>query len=271
MKAHAYRTTKSLLLYLCDNNREVVGEIAPLSGWSRETLDDAAREVEALIPLLEQEEWNTKTFLDKLPSLTPSVQFGVELALAKLVNPILVPSIPISRLLVGTEEEILQKAQGPCAKLKLGHFAVEQAISLTRQIIPRVTRLRLDINRSWSLDEAIEFVSHFEPGTFEYVEEPVANFDDLVRFGEISGHAIAVDEHFREKPIEDLLQLPGLTAFICKPTLQGGLSYYLPLMDKLKGYDCIMSSCYEGPIGKQQIVELMHRLGIRSHPIGLDT
>ena len=271
MIAQTYRTPKSLLLYLRNGKREAVGEISPLSGWSKETLDDVARETESLIPLLEQETWEKATFLDKLPPLSPSVQFGVELTLAKILDPINTLPVQVSQLLVGTEEEILQKQKAPCAKLKLGHFTVKEALSLTQQIVPQVDRLRIDINRSWSLEEAIEFASHFQPGTFEYIEEPVTSFDDLIRFGTISGHPIAVDEHFRERPLDELMKLPGLKAFICKPTLQGGLSYYLPLINRLEKYDCIMSSCYEGPIGKQQIIELMHRLGMQPHPAGLDT
>lgn len=205
------------------------GEIAPLPGFSRETLTEAKQEI---LDVLRD---------NKKPKL-PSVLFGLS---AQPLTPVKV------RL------SALHHPKPGCTtlKLKLGHLSAIQAVDLVKQYVGKY-RLRLDCNRKWSLSEALLFASHFRPTDFEYFEEPVETYSDLVRFSHQTQFPIAVDESLRE---HSCLDIPTLAAAVIKPTLWGGIP---PLP-----FPSILSSSYESSLGILQIA----RLGNPETPQGLDT
>ncbi len=212
------------------------GEIAPLPGFSDETLEEAKREVLSL--------------LKNLPKATPklpSVKFGVRSALRKFSTKPL--KIPMS--LLNEPQEGFSSM-----KLKLGHLSVEDAIKMVKQFVGSY-RLRLDCNRSWSLDEAIHFTKHFHPDDFDYLEEPVLTYSDLVRFSEITRFPVAVDESIKKFTCSEI---PTLKAAVIKPTIVGSL----PLVKA----PIVLSSAFESSLGLLQIARL-YREG--SPPAGLDT
>ncbi|NGX50272.1 MAG: o-succinylbenzoate synthase [Chlamydiae bacterium] len=112
---------EGFLLRLRDGEREGWGEIAPLPGFSRESLDEAFEDFQ------------------KESYLLPSVQFGYQSALLDLRNPIDLPSIPIK------------------IKCKVGHLSVEEAL----KEVARSPQMRIDFNRRWTLEDALSFARHF--------------------------------------------------------------------------------------------------------------
>jgi len=112
---------EGFLLRLRDGGREGWGEIAPLPGFSNESLDEAYDD-----------------FLTKSYSL-PSVQFGCQCALFDLLDPIDVDSIRIK------------------IKTKVGHLSVEEAL---RSVV-LVPGMRIDVNRKWTLEGALTFAKEF--------------------------------------------------------------------------------------------------------------
>jgi O-succinylbenzoate synthase len=230
-------------LYRYKNEREGLllnyndgwGEIAPLPGFSKESFQDALDETIELLP-------NLPAANPKLPS----VRFGVSSALKPF------PSKPIHLPLCA-----LTPREGfTTLKLKLGSLSLERAIDLVKKHLN--FRLRLDFNRMWTLDQALEFASHFKKTDFEYLEEPVNSFKDLVRFSEITEFPIGVDESLLTDPWQTV---PSLKAAIVKPTLLGEIP---PIP---KGIDLILSSSMESGIGLISIA----RLATNNLAIGLDT
>lgn len=202
------------------------GEIAPLPGFSRETLEDARAEILALLPNL-----------DNAKPKFPSVQFGLLCASQPFsFLPLRIPLCALNH----------PRPNCPSLKLKLGHLPLDDAIAQTKQYVGRY-RLRLDCNRAWNLDQALQFTSHFSPSDFEYLEEPLNCFSDLIRFSELTRFPIAVDESLRDS---DYLQIPTLKAAIVKPTLMGTL----PLLPS--HIPCVLSSSYETSLGILQIARL---------------
>ena len=67
-----------------------VGDIAPLSGWSKETLDEAAQEITQKQPDIVATNWTLETWVEDLArlKLLPSVSFGLESALLALLDPL---------------------------------------------------------------------------------------------------------------------------------------------------------------------------------------
>lgn len=195
------------------------GEIAPLPGFSKETLDEAKNEILSVL------------FENAKPSL-PSVKFGLSCA-----------GKPFDASALKMPLCAFKKPRPNCdsLKLKLKNIPLEEAISTVKQYIGR-TRLRIDCNRSWSLEEALYFASHFSPSDFEYLEEPLHSFSDLLRFSKITKFPIAVDESLRE---QSYLNIPTLKAAVVKPMLMGGIPK-LPV-------PIVLSSVYESSLGVLQI------------------
>lgn len=162
------------------------GEIAPLPGRSRETLDDALLELRS----------------GREPRL-PSVRFG----LACAQKPLCGVHLPLWAL--------GPRAGFQTVKLKLGHLSVNESISLVRKHLGK--HLRLDCNRAWNLEEALFFAKHFKPTDFASLEEPVRTWPDLIRFSEETGFPIALDEQIGG----DWAEIPTLKAIVVKPTLTG--------------------------------------------------
>jgi O-succinylbenzoate synthase len=215
------------------------GEIAPLPGFSKESLEEAEREILDYLA-------NPNGPYPKLPS----VRFGLTSALR-----------PFSRAPLKIPLALLNepRPQFSTLKLKLGHLSLPDAIQKVRALKGSY-RLRLDCNRAWTLDEALFFASHFSPSDFEYLEEPVRTLTDLFRFSEMTQFPIAVDESIGSDAI---FKIPTLKALVVKPTLVGSLpSFPLPT---------VLSSSYESSLGILLIARLFEKMPDHAPLPGLDT
>jgi O-succinylbenzoate synthase len=120
-----------------------MGEIAPLPGWSHETLSGVLEELRA---------GNI---------ISPSVQFGLESAYLSL-SPVQLPlSFPICPLLTGSAAEILRKASSlteKIVKVKLAALNDEEAFDILKELRKRF-HLRIDLNRQWTSQRSLKFFS----------------------------------------------------------------------------------------------------------------
>jgi o-succinylbenzoate synthase len=290
---------EGLLLRLSgDDGSEGWGESAPLPGFSRESLDEAAEQLRRLAGSMTGREvtddWVDPygEFVRELGRAAPSVRFGLELAVWNLygasfdrILPELVTAspravVPVNGLLSGTpvnvweEARIMRDMGYRSAKLKVGARTVSEEVGLVRALGDELgddISLRLDANRAWSYEEASEFVR----GTprIEYIEEPLADparLPDLVR--EL-GVPVALDESLVAMDPEALYKHRYARAFVLKPTLLGGISQTLRLAERARslGAAPVVSSAYESGIGTAALVALSAGIGDRPVPVGLDT
>lgn len=153
------------------------------------------------------------------------------------------------------------------AKLKIQHLNEDEALGFIKEIKGTI-KLRLDLNKSWDLDQALHFFSHFSDTDFEYIEEPLKNFSDLKHFP----YPIALDESLREISMEELQTLPNLKACVVKPTLHGRFASFEPIYQfcKENQKSMILSSSFESGVGLVQIARLSRKLSLPSC-MGLDT
>lgn len=241
------------------------GDITPLPKWSKETYEEALKEL--------QENQDAITSLEHLERLNlfPSVHFGLE---SSFLEPLPEFSVPVSALLMGTSEEILAQAalrysEGyRSAKLKVSNLSFEEAASIINQLKDTFF-LRIDVNRAWSNEESLKFFAQFPKDAFDYVEEPFQNPHDLKLFT----HPLAVDESFpQDLTLEELEDLPTLKSLIYKPTIQGGLSRCLPICEwaEKRGISIVLSSSFESDVGLAHIASMAKRLSIKE-PIGIGT
>jgi O-succinylbenzoate synthase len=217
------------------------GEISPLPGFSSETLQEARAEILEILPHLASSK----------PKL-PSVHFGLSCA----AKPFIYKPVQLPLCSLGPDPHF------STVKLKLGHLPLNQAIELTKQHL-HTHHLRLDCNRAWTLDQALQFARHFEPTDFAYLEEPLQTFEDLIRFSKITHLPLAVDESLIDCPTP-WNELPSLKAVVVKPMILGSIPVIPPHLD------LILSSSYESGLGLLHIAQL-YNIAQTNSPIGLDT
>lgn len=127
------------------NGRVGWGEVAPLPGFSTETLEEA---LEDLI------EGNDSSY--------PSVQWSQAAAMLDLIDPLEIDAIPI---------RILEKE-----KIKVGHLTLKEAIKKVEES----DCSGVDMNQQWELEEATSFAKHFPK--LDYFEEPLKPGEDASAF-----------------------------------------------------------------------------------------
>ena len=291
------RNRQGLLLRLTgDDGSEGWGEAAPLPGFSRETLDEAASQLRELGTSLVGREISLD-WMDPdakpgrapdLAGLAPSARFGVELAIWNLLsaasgNTILcrpVETVWLNGLLSGSAKEVLAEARrmtdaGYCAvKLKVGQRTVKEDSGLIHAvsgILGDGVSLRLDANRAWNFDEAREFARSTADLSYEYIEEPLADAALLPRFVSETGAPVALDESLVDMAPEDLSNHGYARAVVLKPTLLGGISYTLRIAEQARrfGIPAVISSAYESGMGTLGLISLAATTG--EAPAGLDT
>lgn len=263
-----------LLELTTSSGKKSLGDIAPLPGWSQETLLEARLQIQEKTSDILSHTWDEKLELLSHLNLLPSCSFALESALLSLLDPLPESSLPSSALLMGTYEEILLQAEKreqegfKAAKLKVSNHSFLKAASLMDKLHKRF-RLRIDVNRAWGVEESLHFFSEFPLDLFDYVEEP---FKDPKRLAEFL-HPLAVDESFpKDLCLRNLETLPTLKAIVYKPTVQGALLQRKDLLSWLKGknVELVLSSCFESPIGLQALLTYANRLKLSS-PLGLGT
>ena len=272
------------------------GDIAPLEGFSVETLNEAHAALTAYIPeLLEVDiDCDLLPLRDSvLRSLAQadffsSFRFGLETALLNLCA--LRSGVPWHRVLTNTccdsitvnalangdhvEDEIHECiTQGyRHVKIKIGKLTPERAAEIVTNAVQtggdRLV-LRLDVNRMWSLDTAIQFLGLAQDLPIEYIEEPVNSVSGLKEFINRSEISVALDESLSD--LDHLIE--GVSAIIIKPTLRGGISGSLKLADDARcaGAMPIVSSAFESGVGMRALIQLAAVIGDCDIPVGLDT
>lgn len=259
---HSQKMRKGFLLRLEKEGRIGWGEIAPLEGWSQEPLESAYQQ--------------TLNFLaSTIPedALYPSVHFGIDCALRHCMHPEewAACEIPLCGLLFGSIDAILKDAeemqrQGiQTVKVKIASLHAAEAISLIRTL-SKMFRIRLDLNQQWERQKLWKFLEAFTPESFEYIEEPVAEWQELFSFP----FPFALDESLSSlKDLNVLKEFPSLKTLILHPTFLGGLQRIASW--KELGLPISLSGAYESGLGIWHIAQMARTLGIAEAPLGLDT
>ena len=276
------------------------GEAAPLPGFSRENLDEAAEQLRELATRVMGCEVTMEalgpegSFAHEFDLLapSPSVRFGLELALwnlyaahkgkslPELVAPYPRTTVPVNALISGPPERALEEARQMLAagyeavKVKVGGRSVEEDVELVHALCKLLgddVSVRLDANRAWSFEEASIFARGTATLRFEYVEEPLADPSLLSSLARDYGVPVALDESLAGMPPGALQDHGYARAVVLKPTLLGGISATLRLANRAKelGLTPVISSAYETGVGTLALVALA--AGVGEVPAGLDT
>ncbi|MEL7979314.1 o-succinylbenzoate synthase [Vreelandella titanicae] len=247
------------------------GEIAPLPGFSTETLAEAEAESLACLAALSRGEIVSPTL--------PSVQFGFDCVQRSW--PLNLPEpLPPYPLLQGAPAALIQslsttdwQASLPSRlKLKVARHAMEEELALIEQLAARLptTKLILDANGGWTREDAQRFCERLPLKQIDYLEEPCAAFADTIAVAEATGGAIALDETLSRR--EEWYCHPQLKALVIKPTLIGSLSDCEALVQRARAGNLrvVVSSSFESGLGLVQLARLASEWA-PDEPPGLDT
>lgn len=243
------------------------GEIAPLAGFSVETMDEAYSQLVEQLAL-----WQQGAELD-FSELYPSVAFGLSMAQMELAKQLPVQgAYQAAPLCSGDPDELIPKLNAmtgeKVAKIKVGLYEPIRdgmLVSLFLESIPDLT-LRLDANRAWSAEKAQQFAKKIAPslrGRISFIEEPCQVPGDSFSFAIDTGIAIAWDEtlqHAIRRNDFKLEDLNGAKAIVIKPTLIGSVERCIELISRAKelGIKAVVSSSIESSLGLTQLARLAH-------------
>ncbi|MGE3724935.1 MAG: o-succinylbenzoate synthase [Candidatus Sericytochromatia bacterium] len=247
---------EGLLLNLVDQQGQShFTEIAPLPGWSRETLTDCLDWI-----------FNHRHHLSaKQAASLPSVSWGLYQAQAP-PDQNERKTLRLNALLTAAEPKHLKQevanlsSQGyDVFKLKVGRFDLHQERERIAAVVSGLSsrgqkgRLRLDANRSWHLSQALALVESCRDlalaSCLEYIEEPLQNSAELPHFCRASQWPVALDESLCDTAISPAIW-QTCSALVLKPMLLGAeATLHWLKQAQLSGKTITTSSLFESPWG----------------------
>ncbi|SEL23648.1 o-succinylbenzoate synthase [Ectothiorhodospira marina] len=249
-------------------------EISPLPGFSDHDLTTCTEHLRQLL----QAPGALKDRLDPgQPGLPAEVRFGLESGHLQWSTP-LPPARPLPRCqLLRHDAELNTAPQAPCIKLKVGRSSpaadAQRIQGLIRQLRDDQP-LRLDANRSWTLETARDLSKRIDHRHVAFIEEPLLPGSDYAEWFAATGLPFAWDETLRELPpqaIEARLDTPGLAALVIKPMLTGlTRSQAWVAAARSRGLGVVLSAAYESNLTLDLYTRLAQHWDLTG-PQGLDT
>ncbi len=236
------------------------GEVAPLPGFSQETLHESKEELLSICA-------GRRDFSDTLASVRCGLeQVGRGLRGGGTAKP-LRDHITLSALLSQGGAVDVKRAEACRAagftsvKLKVGRQMVGADIAFAHRVRAALgsnVDLRVDANRAWSLDEAAAFAKGVRDIGIAYIEEPLADPEGLEEFACFCAVPVALDESLTGKNPAWLQRRSYVHTIVLKPMILGGYTCALAWAREAErlGMDAVLSSAYETGVGMSGLVEL---------------
>ncbi|KAK4479847.1 hypothetical protein RD792_015390 [Penstemon davidsonii] len=141
----------------------------------------------------------------------------------------------------------------------------DEDIAVIKEVRKKVGQdivLRVDANRKWTYDESTKFAFSVKDCCLQYIEEPVKNENDIVRFCEETGLPVALDETINsitENPLKILQKYnhKGVAAVVIKPSVIGGFenSALVARWAQQYGKMAIVSAAFESTLGLSAYIQ----------------
>ena len=212
----------------------------------------------------------------------PWLESAIEAA-DKALSPALRESIPINAIVPASNDEaeieqILSWYPGvDTVKIKVGTGIKEDLarIQVVRKHLPKA-KVRIDVNGSWSVKEALSNISAIYEvmgDLLEYVEQPVASLDELkqLKEGMTVDVKIAGDEVLRKAKDPFAISLDGaIDILMLKVSPLGGIKRAMDLASH-HNLSVVISSALESAVGISYGLALAARIPKLDYACGLGT
>ncbi|HBX65977.1 MAG: o-succinylbenzoate synthase [Balneola sp.] len=297
-KEFAYR--EGLILVFNDGEVEAYGEVAPLPGFSNETLAQVTEVLKMNGNHLQETIANgngaeTLKMLDQIHHF-PSLGFGLDTLLHDLeakkkgisLGDHLFKDFPESvtanaTLPLNETAKTLTKAKSlieqgfETLKVKVGDdFETElNLLQDLRNQFPDI-KIRIDANQAWNQEEAIKHLKTLQALDIEYCEQPVAEdrIAELAMVKENSEIPIAADESIRNKEqATELSEKKAADLFVLKPMLLGTFDniFVTNRTSVTHNIESIFTTSLESAVGRAVIATFAAGLGRKFRAQGLAT
>ena len=286
--AHGMMTMREGVIVLVTTESGItgIGEIAPLPAFSAESLADATLHLSEMAACLYGRTLHAALNLllaeGRKGTKAASTLCGLEMALldaigkteerqvcALLAPPGFAPRTEIAvNAVIGAKAKEAAAAAAlaardkgfRCIKLKVGLgggacVAEEiERIAAVRDAIGPATRLRLDANEAWKLDEAIAVLSQCVPYNIQYIEQPLQARDlvGMRALRQAVSIPLAADEALDSLESAHLvLDSEAADVLVIKPQLAGGLRAAQQIIEATseQGVRCVITGVFEAGVG----------------------
>jgi len=293
-------TRNGILLVFNSGDFLAFGEVAPLPGFSKETIEQVLtvlienqKNLEAAFRNNEAEQ--LISILDGIHNF-PSLSFGLDSLLLDLnskKNDTLISSNLFNQVLsnpsvngaIGIQdvESSLSKADSltqngiSTFKIKLGadNHKEREIIQAVREKYPEV-KIRIDANQAWNIDAAIRCLKSLEEFNIEYCEQPVSE-NDLIGLKTVKDAVsipIAADEAVRSfHQAKELIEVKACDLLILKPSLFGRIKNCIVTKEWANSHniDVVVTTAFDTIVGRTITAVLASGLGSEKYAHGLAT
>jgi len=291
-----FKTREGLILSASNSNFTAYGEAAPLPGFSKETLAEVhascnqfAKQIPDFLNL--NTEKDKSEYLKNHSINYPSVLFALDtlwcdwharkqgIPLQNFIfnqyqEQIFCNAVISSSHKAAMYEQVIcfVKKGFTSIKLKVGRSPdIElQLIKKIRDAYPEI-HIRLDANRNWNKEFALEMLSELEPFDIEFCEEPTADLEDVKGCTTIP---IAADESVRTvSQAASVIKKNLADVLILKPMLFGSLNSIFVTNEIAVNHnkEVVFTSSFESVVGRTMISVLAAGCGSRVYHHGLAT
>jgi len=278
---------EGIILRLSHEGQVSWGEIAPISWFGSETLEQALDFCHQLPTEI------TFETIFSIPATLPACQFGFESAFSPPCPLIPLPPLPLSGLLPAGEAalnqwEILWNQGYRTFKWKIGVAPMQAELKIFHQLVqalPASAQLRLDANGGLSYSEANEWLracdrvslelARAKPRSclrrnVEFLEQPlpVAQFDAMLELSDRYSTPLALDESVATlEQLEASYQRGWRGVFVIKPCIAGSPSRLRQFCSEHE-IDAVFSSVFETTIGRLAALKLAVELSRYNRAVG---
>lgn len=148
--------------------------------------------------------------------------------------------------------------------------AVER-VAAVREALGPEGKIRIDVNASWSVDDAVASIEAMAVYGLEYVEQPVATVDEMIELKKRIPVPVAADELVRlnAEPLE-VVERGAADILVVKVQPMGGVTRALDLAGRA-GVPVVISSALETSVGIYSGLLVASRLDTLDYACGLGT
>ncbi|MDR9417467.1 o-succinylbenzoate synthase [Gracilimonas sp.] len=289
-----------IVCYTDEQGIEAYGEVAPLPGFSTESLNEVEQVLSVNKEHLEEsiKSGNAKETLKLLHQIHrfPSLSFGLgtliydleakreNTSLLKYLFPDWDGTLKANGVVglkskSGTlaDVEHLSNNGFETIKIKIGQNIEEEIdhLKAIRKGYPNI-KIRVDANQSWDETEAIRNLKELENLSIEYCEQPIpaGNPESLKRVSDSTNIPVAADESIRNiQDAKELSEAESADIFIIKPMLYGAFDDFFVTKEIVDTHliDTVFTTSLETAIGRAAIAALAAGLGSPKYAQGLAT
>jgi O-succinylbenzoate synthase len=171
----------------------------------------------------------------------------------------------------GAAHSLVASSGCTTAKVKVGTDGDVARVEAVRDALGPNGHLRVDANAAWDVDAAERAIKELARFDLEYVEQPVADLDDMAQLRRRVEEPLAVDESVRTA--DDPVRIAGIGAadvVVLKVQPLGGVHKALAVADAA-GLPVVVSSAVETSVGIAAGIALAAALPELPYACGLGT